>query len=446
MLAPPGVTSDLGAPDALQPLRDHPKPPAVVLSIPPPRRGCRHRARCGLGGVRTGRGGGDAGSRPLHRARRRAARGGGQVALVGDLPEDAPGRVSVQPVAPSANQQGAHRRLPGQGGPHLLVGFREDARAATSVSWLSEMGADPGAYLSTIAGTTATLVAIVGGLLVARFVTLDSEQQGAQQVLDDAKGRLAVAKQREQDAGRRRVCWDARDFLWNFPVIGAVLDGVTDLMELRRLGDSTALSDDELLPFVDELSREAVIAKEVLEKLIPDTYDDLSATNWDGFSRSTTGLPPTEWTILWWLVFDRIVEKRPRRPHPFGHIPALAAPFVNLAQQTDWKAIQERRRDELVASHERAGQRVEDVGSEVQRLQNERDAVVRPKGLGVGLAILGYLAVVGVLLPMVIMSRAPKELTPRLGETVLWFFLSGLVLLFGYMAFLASRLKKGRPR
>ena len=38
------------------------------------------------------------------------------------------------------------------------------------------MATDPAPFLSTIIGTSATLVAIVGGLLVARLVSLDSDE------------------------------------------------------------------------------------------------------------------------------------------------------------------------------------------------------------------------------------------------------------------------------
>ncbi|MFE2430596.1 hypothetical protein ACFXJ5_28100 [Streptomyces sp. NPDC059373] len=61
---------------------------------------------------------------------------------------------------------------------------------------------DPAPFLSTITTASAALVAIVGGLLVARFVTLSSEQEGAQRVLNDAMARRDVAKVRAEEARR----------------------------------------------------------------------------------------------------------------------------------------------------------------------------------------------------------------------------------------------------
>jgi hypothetical protein len=68
---------------------------------------------------------------------------------------------------------------------------------------------DPALFLSTIILAGVALVAIVGGLLVARFVGLDSDQQSTIRVLTDADGRLRAARRREEEARTRLVRWDA---------------------------------------------------------------------------------------------------------------------------------------------------------------------------------------------------------------------------------------------
>jgi hypothetical protein len=315
------------------------------------------------------------------------------------------------------------------------------------------MAIDPGPFLSTIASSSAGLVAIVGGLLVARFVTLDSEQQGAQRVLDDAEARLATARQRAQEATGRLRRWDAWDFL-NYSVVKALNEGVEDLAELRRRGDPTRLTDEELQPFLQEVRQELARAHQVLEGAVP-AYENLKTREWDAFRHSTPGLPEIRWDFAWMVVFEQIIERReaesPRPSHQ------LRSPMVDLSgarllsalPPTDWEAIGARRRDDLVANHERAEQQVEDLESEVHRLRQARDAVVRPQGLGWGLIILGYFAVVGVVVPILLMSRGPQDLTPLMGWLVFAGFCSGLLALLGYMAFLALRLSRraatGKP-
>lgn len=59
---------------------------------------------------------------------------------------------------------------------------------------------DPAPFLSTIITTSAALVAIIGGLLVARFISLDSDQRTSRKVLTSARERLDVARRRVQTA------------------------------------------------------------------------------------------------------------------------------------------------------------------------------------------------------------------------------------------------------
>jgi len=55
---------------------------------------------------------------------------------------------------------------------------------------------DPALFLSTIILASGALVAIIGGLLAARFVGLDADQQTNRRVLIAADGRLASARRR----------------------------------------------------------------------------------------------------------------------------------------------------------------------------------------------------------------------------------------------------------
>ena len=77
------------------------------------------------------------------------------------------------------------------------------------------------------------------------------------------------------------------------------------------------------------------------------------------------------------------------------------------------------------------------------QLQRARDAVVRPKGLDWGLLYLIVFTIIGVPLPVYVMSRAPTRLTPHMGEVIFWPFFVALVGLRVYMAVMALRPSKG---
>jgi hypothetical protein len=70
---------------------------------------------------------------------------------------------------------------------------------------------DPAPFLSTVILASAALVAIVGGLLVTRFVGLDSDQQTSRKLLADASDRLAIARKRAEVARQNLIRWSAQD-------------------------------------------------------------------------------------------------------------------------------------------------------------------------------------------------------------------------------------------
>ncbi len=55
----------------------------------------------------------------------------------------------------------------------------------------------------------------------------------------------------------------------NKAALMAIDEGVEDLAELRRRGDSTRLTDEELQPFVEEVRRELAYARQILEEAVP---------------------------------------------------------------------------------------------------------------------------------------------------------------------------------
>jgi hypothetical protein len=135
-------------------------------------------------------------------------------------------------------------------------------------------------------------------------------------------------------------------------------------------------------------------------------------------------------------VYDEL--SRPASALNIGQLAQLG--YMGLPPvPVEYNVLNVQRRDTLQTDLYRAEQRSEDVGAEVTQLRGARDAVVRPRGLGGGLAVLAAFTVVGVIILVWLLSRGPKQLTVALGEVVFWLF-AGLVALLGYMAALALRL------
>lgn len=73
------------------------------------------------------------------------------------------------------------------------------------------MPIDPTPFLSTIVLTSAALVAIIGGLLIAKFVGLDTDQRVSRKLIADATGRLKDARERAQEAEQQVLQREAEE-------------------------------------------------------------------------------------------------------------------------------------------------------------------------------------------------------------------------------------------
>jgi len=303
---------------------------------------------------------------------------------------------------------------------------------------------DPAPFLSTITTASSALVAIVGGLLVARFVTLGSEQEGAQRVLVDAEARLAVVKTRAEEAHGKRLHFDL-DYFFSREVIVAVSNGVVDAARLREVGRYSVLTDAEIENYAVVVAEELSRAGETCRALL--SSDGMpEPSGWEDFRRTHPELQieiEEAWEIKFAVLTLPPVRSRNLPGLGFGRLPSM----VTSESLSDAVILRRgMRRDALKAQEERSQQQLEDLEGEVARLRQAREAIVRPKGLALGLVILIFFTVVGVAVPLFIMSTAPKDLTSTMADTVFSLFTAGLVALLCYMTVLALRLQASGSR
>ena len=349
---------------------------------------------------------------------------------------------------------------------------------------------DPALFLSTIILASAGLVAIIGGLLVARFVSLDSDQRGSRKVMSEARERLNSAQQRAKDARDSRVDWHAGLFFQG-PVLRAIGEGTSDPAELMRLNDDWPLTRQELQPYADDISEEFARARATLSErgsAIDQFYELFGA--WFEFRRATSDLPEIRRDEVWENVFYEIMlnriedeiklkcieeqqaaeqrerqqRRREREQHakssPFDfNFPGFEGFAKQLATDPDYSQIarlvaspsrttdsgetRARREDELRTADERAQQQVEDYEAELKRLQQAHAEIVRPDArLWWGVGILGIFAIVGVGLPAWVMSQGPDNLASV--WWLFWPFAISLALLIGYIVVYLVKLTSDR--
>ena len=329
-------------------------------------------------------------------------------------------------------------------------------------------------------------MAIVGGLLVARFVGLDSDQLTSRKLIADAEDRLAVARRRADAAQRDLTRWEARDFLGE-DVAKAIATGETELRELRKLAP-TRLTDDELRIVISdavtdiEALREWLSSEPVLDRIRAAEY------RWRNFSNDD--MPALHYPQLRRAIFkmfaaqlarhdeqERLREEKSRREEErrraeeererqarlpgsllesaagfrlseafagigsmdhlgkiLGETTRYSLPEALLAPVRPDSAviIEANRYDDLVASAIRARQRVEDLEEELRRLRQQHAYVKPDARLWAAVAILTAYAIAGVAVPLWIMSTGPASLSAV--RWTFWPFAVGLTALIGYVA------------
>lgn len=341
--------------------------------------------------------------------------------------------------------------------------------------------ADPSTFLSTVTASSAGMVAIVGGLLVARFISLESEQQGAQRLVEEAEGRLRKARERADEAADELRQYEAARFLNQRDVLEAIADGNLEVDELRRIGGECPLTDDELSPFISGYRTEFETAAKALDsaidhpaKLTPEQWQRLR--DWDSALQQFQSIPADPpIPAVWELALERIIDAHHHlavelqeqrreqerealrragvsrsmasilqgsslRPFVSANLPVAASRIRPLAASLAAAG----RHEALRSAADRTEQQVEDIELELKGLRQRRDAIVKPgRQLWPGLLVLGWLSLVGVIVPLWEMSRGPDRFTLFV-KLQFVFFVAGYVPLLAYFVWFTIRLSRAR--
>ncbi len=324
------------------------------------------------------------------------------------------------------------------------------------------MTVDPTPFLATVVTASAALVAIIGGLLVAKFVGLDTDQRATRKILTGARERLELARDRAQAAWQAILRWDAERFFDTPKVVEEVVDkGMVSPAELMRIADWRH-EPDELAPFATEVAEDADRAREAITPRI--RSDDVF---WSDFRRRCTDLPEIRWPRVWEHVYDGIAREwyaagdaRRRAAPPKSPMErqleilndwptreqqqrALTAKLAVIEPSADYVAVAACRSDDLRANHERAQQQVVDLEAELRRLEQEHAEIVRPDArLWWGVGILIVFTILGVVVPLGGMATGPRDLAPV--RWVLYPFIGSLMFLIGYIVLYLIQLTRNR--
>lgn len=338
---------------------------------------------------------------------------------------------------------------------------------------------DPTAYLATMAGASATLVAIIGGLSVSKFVGLDAEQQMTKRQFDEADTKaktvayqLRLAEQRHEDHVLSKLAANGK-------ALTAIYKGVTDY-ELLRYDCGLPKVGGELASRLMGRAQEALSqARAYFADVFPQTPTALAVEDWcepPSWAEVVEGESMTDlgWAAFWQhgyyaYVRDRkeqqLRERRDQR-RGFALNPELladqerilserAAMLANAMPKLPAALLNadlgSRMVGPLVTPADRLWDDVcskrdenREAQTELLRVRKQWERSISPDGrqLVGGLFALLFPTVLGVVLPVVALSMGPDRFTTPL-LLISYGFYVGLIVLFGYMFYLARRLMLG---
>lgn len=299
---------------------------------------------------------------------------------------------------------------------------------------------DSGILLSTCAGAGATLVAIVGGLLVSRYLTLESESLGAKKLVQSLEEKLhraqnqADASQHSYERFALHEALTEDDILEEF--LAAVPNGGLSSKVVATKLSGEEFSADAVTEAAEEFNVEAKRARAFNWALVP--HQDEHAY-WDDFAGQHNIHPEID--EMWEFLYIEICKQRPSAEEkPYFNVPPIdpaTMGIVSIPEQNRRRDIRNRLTDARDVDRAEVRRLVAALAVAV----TERDSLEQPPGLVSGLVVLALLTVTSVVIPVLLLAPTPATLTYGESTAVVGLFIGGIVTLFVYLGSHVHRLR-----
>jgi hypothetical protein len=303
--------------------------------------------------------------------------------------------------------------------------------------------ADVNWLLSAIAQASAALVAIVGALLVSRYVSLHAEQQAVGRRVADLSRREAEAGTEIETAQRALALDDVDWFLYDSRIYDEIR--VRDFEPtVQNIIDATggygADLEQDLL--TERLAALAADLKDAFGTMWPLVSPGGDQPSWIEFRRRTRVEVGDD--DAWEWAYDFICRDRKRaagmRGNPFAALGAQAITSMVPRDQVHVAALRNR--------VERAENEARALAQERRLAEETFDATRQPEGFRLGLQVLSVLSVLGMGVPVVLMAFVQYSLPAWARALTVTVFFVGVTLLLRFLFVYAAFLREdgGRDR
>ncbi|WP_449407126.1 hypothetical protein [Microbacterium maritypicum] len=303
--------------------------------------------------------------------------------------------------------------------------------------------------LSSVAQGSAAMIAIVGGLLVTRYVGLHAEQQAAGRRLSDLRTRSTKAR-KQVAADRREVkAVEAADLVNDERVFAAIVNA-----DFKLPASSVfALRGEDPIDHVGELVQGQLDAataqvRDAYRALVPIVPNTVVQDDWTDFRRSHPDLDVGH-RRAWMWVYEQVCRAKSAVAAEAGD-PLESVRFVAQQAYTERsgelphiRVDNQVVRDVLTARIAAAEKEADDADLEAVFAEKAYEATRQPEGFGLALRVLRALAICGVVPPVLLMAFGGDWLYPWPSVVVSLLFFAGLGTLLRFLFVYASFLQRG---
>lgn len=286
---------------------------------------------------------------------------------------------------------------------------------------------DLNGFISTIINSTAALVAIIGGFLVSRVITLSGEKNGILKKIREIDKELDIkntlyesAKQVVQDEDIDDFVREyAEDILFNNKTVEDILEEDNSINLGRNVIYSTICRIEKIYEFIiDKINSTDDIYS------LPSDFNDFTRDN---------GIKISEDRSWYELIYDLVLSHIPQQQSSF--------PYFNLINSVsgfnNFKPILSTQEYEANVRKVKA---LEDDIMVLKALRSAEDDMIngygKISGLWGGLAALIYACVVGIIIPIFLLPYPSNYYDDSATRIVLLIlFISELVVIFIYLSF-----------
>lgn len=292
--------------------------------------------------------------------------------------------------------------------------------------------------ISTIIASTAALVAIIGGFLVSRVITLSSEKNSIVRRLREINNEMNNKKEMLDRVELILFKDDVDDFIENHAE--EILIERKSINTILEENPSIELTEEDLKPYTRKLFQifedlTSLIEKTDDEYVLPNTFDEFA---------KDSRIKVSEYYYWYEIVYWVIMNIEPKQPS----LTSIAT--INLSASIPDPSMFKTANSNSVQMYQDQIKERNSLQGEVQiisGMKKEQEKILKDygkvSGLWSGLAVLIYACIVGIVIPSILLPY-PLETYDDINIKIflLTLFFSELVALFLYLSISMYKLTK----